>query len=189
MLRFPINLSSRPFLNRRKFFLIVGFLLLLLTLFTGWNISTYRLVLARRAAYDLKRAESRDYLAKLNAEEKNLRQQLQKRETADFLEKVEFINSLIDLRTFSWTQLLNDLETLTPANVYIASIRPKIQGREVVVEILANAKTNQDAIDFVAKLESSDRFLEVHPVFEDIAKSPTLVGKQIAVMATYKQHF
>ena len=188
MLRFPINLASRPFVNRRKFFLVLGCLALLLSLLSGWNISTYRMLLVRRSAYDLKMKGSQEYLAKLKEEETKLKEQLQKRETAEFLEKVEFINSLIDHRTFSWTRLLNDLETLTPSNVYIASIRPKIQGREVVVEILANAKTNQDAIDFVVQLESSDRFLEVHPVFEDIAKSPTLVGKQISVLATYKQH-
>ena len=102
------------------------------------------------------------------------------------MDLVDYINRLIQQRTFSWTRLLNDLETLTPANLQIVSIRPQLVGQEIGIEIIANGRSTHDYIEFISHLESSGKFYNVNPIYEDISKSPGLVGRLINVSVRYK---
>ena len=85
-----------------------------------------------------------------------------------------------------WTQLLNDLERLTPANLQIVTIKPQIAGKGILIEIVANGRSSQDNIQFVSNLESSGKFYEVSPLHEEISKNPAFVGREIAVQVKYK---
>ncbi len=185
MLKLEINLSSRPFVNQRKFYLILTLLLALLVLSVMWNFSRYQFIRQHQKIANWKYQEGQQRMSALQKEEESIRIRLRGANTADFLDRIEYVNGLIDQRIFSWTELLNDLEQVMPPNVQIASIRPRILGREISVEIVANARGNQDAIEFVSNLEKSGRFFKVHPVFEDVTKTPGMTGKQIAIDVSY----
>jgi type IV pilus assembly protein PilN len=185
MLKMDINLASRPFVNHRKFYLAVLGLGLLLLLTTGWNLQRYQYVRDHQKIAQVKFKECQARLDTLQKEEAIIRARLHQGSNAEFLDKITFLNLLIAQRTFSWTELLNDLESLLPANVQIASIRPRIAENQMTIEIIANTRTNQDAIEFVANLENSGHFKNVHPIFEDITKTPGMTGKQIAVAVSY----
>jgi Tfp pilus assembly protein PilN len=185
MLRLDINLSSKPFINQRKFFLSLTLLLGLLTLSLMWNVSRYQFIRQHQKVANGKYQEGQQRMALLQKEEDLIRTRLRGADTADFLDQIQYVNGLIEQRIFSWTELLNDLERVTPPNVQIASIRPRIIGEEISVEIVANARGNQDAIEFVSNLEKSGRFFNVHPVYEDIAKVPGMTGKQITIDVSY----
>lgn len=188
MLRININLASKPFVNQRKFYLILVLLVAVLLAGSAWNISRYRVIHAYKVADSVEIAASRTRLAEMEKEEALLRQRLQRPEIAEFLEKAEYLNQLIDQRTFSWTRLLNELETLTPPNVQIASLRPKLEKGAIDIEIVANARTDQDAILFVSNLEGGNSFFNVRPLSEDVAKTPGIAaGKQIRLVASYKK--
>jgi type IV pilus assembly protein PilN len=187
MLKINVNLSSNPFVNNRKFYLIAGLLLLLLASSSYWNITQYLYVHSRKAGTDNMLVRDREQLESLNQEEKEIKARLLRPETADFLETVEYINRLIEKKTFSWTRLLNDLERLTPANIQIVSIRPRVSKNEFGIEITANARNSADYVEFVTNLENSGKFQNITPLFEDISKTPGFVGKQIALTAKYKR--
>ena len=186
MIQININLSSKPFINYRKFAVITVSLLLLLASVSYWNISSYRTVHSRTEKVNRVLADSQAQMEKLVMEEQQIRGRLQKPETTEFLDLVNYVNLLINRRTFSWTRLLNDLETLIPANVQIVSIRPKIVDKELGIEITANARDSQDYIEFISNLESSGKFYSVNPLAEDISKTPGFVGKQISLAVKYK---
>jgi type IV pilus assembly protein PilN len=186
MIKININLSSRPFVNNRRFFSIVAVLLLLLGSVLHWNFSRYRSAHSRREQIKHLLSEDQARIEKLGKEQQEIMARLQKPDTGEFLDLVDYINRLIKQRTFSWTRLLNDLETLTPGNLQIVSIRPLVLGNEVGIEITANGRSSQDYIEFISKLESSGKFYSINPIFEDIAKSPGLVGKLINVTVRYK---
>ena len=122
----------------------------------------------------------------LGREQEKVLGRLQTPETAEFLDKLEHVNQLIRRRTFSWTQLLNDLERLTPPNLQIVTIKPQIAGKGIVIEIVANGRSSQDNVQFVSNLESSGKFFDVSPLHEEISKNPAFVGREIAVQVRYK---
>ncbi len=158
---------------------------MLLVLSGMWNVSRYQFIRQHQIVANGKYQEGQQRMAALQKEEETIRARLRGASTADFLDRIEYVNGLIDQRIFSWTELLNDLDQIMPPNVQIASLRPRILGQEISVEIIANARGYQDAIEFVSNLEKSGRFFNVHPVFEDIAKTPSMTGKQIAIEVSY----
>ena len=186
MIKININLSSRPFVNNRKFFLITALLLIVLSAVSYWNIYRYKSVHSRRGQVKRWLTQNQAQIEKLEKEQQEIMVRLQKPETGEFLDLVDYINRLIQQRTFSWTRLLNDLETLTPSNLQIVSIRPQIAGNEIGIEIIANGRSSHDYIEFISNLESSGKFYNVNPIYEDISKSPGLVGRLINVSVRYK---
>ena len=186
MIKININLSTRPFVNNRKFFSIIAMLLLLLVGVSQWNVSRYRTAHSRREQIRRLLNEDKVRIEKLEKHQQEIMARLQRSDTSEFLDLVDYINRLIKQRTFSWTRLLNDLETLTPGNLQIVSIRPFVVGNEIGIEITANGRSSQDYIEFISNLELSGKFYKINPIFEDIAKSPGLVGKLINVTVKYK---
>ncbi len=186
MIKIDTNLASRPFVNRRKFYLVAGGLLTVVVAVSHWNFSQYQAVRTRRAEANQLLARDRGRFEVLGQEQEKVLARLQTPETAEFLDELEHINQLIRRRTFSWTLLLNDLERLTPPNLHVVSIKPQISNRGFVVEIVANGRSSKDNIQFVSNLEGSGKFYEVSPVYEDLSKNPAFVGREIGITAKYK---
>ena len=187
MTKLSLNLSSNPFVNNCSFYLSAGCLFLLLVGVSYWNIASERKVHALKAQMDSSLGQSQQQLGKIEQEEKAIKARLLKPETADFLETVEFINRLIERRTFSWTALLNDLEQLTPGSIQVVSVRPRVVKNEFGIEITANARNSADYIEFIKNLENSDKFQNLTPIYEDLSKTPGFSGKQISIAVRYKR--
>jgi len=185
MIRIEINLSSRPFVNYRKFYLIAGSLLGLLLLISLWNSSQYRSSHERRKAFVQTLSSDQIQLEAMGKEQEKLLQSLQTPETSDFLDRVEYVNQLITRRTFSWTRLLNDLEQLTPSNIQLASVKPQVRATDLVIEIVVKGRATQEMIQFVSNLENSGKFAEVSPIYEDLSKNPGFVGREMGVVVKY----
>lgn len=184
-MKIDINLSSRPFVNYRKFYLIAGFLLGLLLIVSFWNFSQYRSSHERRKAFVESLSSDQMKQEALGRDEENLLRSLQTAETSDFLDLVEYVNQLINRRTFSWTHLLNDLEKLTPPNLQLASIKPRIRGTDLLIEIVVKGRVTQEMIQFVSNLENSGKFTDVSPMYEDLSKNPGFVGREMGVVVKY----
>ena len=186
LIRIDINLASRPFVNNRKFFLIAGTLIVVWFSLSYWNFARYHALRGRRVEVKELLARDQARFEALGKEQEKLLAGLQTPETADFLDRLNHINQLIQRRTFSWTILLNDLERLAPPNVQVMSIRPQISPQGILVEIVANGRSSSDNIQFVSNLESSGKFYEVSPLYEDLSKNPTFVGREIGISVRYK---
>lgn len=180
-----LNLSSNPFVNNRGFYLLAGSLLVLLFGISYCNVDSQRKVHSQKVKMDLLLNRSREQFANLEQEEKKTKARLLKPETADLLETVEFINGLIERRTFSWTALLNDLEQLTPGSIQVVSVRPRVVKNEFGIEITANARNSADYIQFIKNLENSEKFQNLTPIYEDLSKTPGFSGKQISIAVRY----
>jgi type IV pilus assembly protein PilN len=186
MIKIKVNLASRPFVNNRKFYLVSAALILVLLGISYWNLTRYRTIHARRSEVNQILAGHRARFESLGQEQEKLLARLQTPETAEFLDRLTHINQLIQRRTFSWTVLLNDLERLAPANLQVVSVKPQISNRGIVIEIVANGRSGADNIQFVSNLESSGKFYDVSPLYEDVSKNPAFVGREIGISAKYK---
>jgi hypothetical protein len=186
MLRVPLNLASKPFFNNRKFYAAT---LLLGLVFVGLSATNLLLYLAHRSQSQWLNRELANQTAeagRLELEQQEIWARLQRTETEDFLNLVDYLNPLIARRTFSWTRFLNRLENLVPHQVQIVAITPRIAETEIVVEIFCNARTGADYIEFISRLEADADFYQVNLMTEDVSKSPNFVGKHYGLQVKYR---
>ena len=83
------------------------------------------------------------------------------------LERSQFLNALFARKSFSWTSVMMDLETVLPAGVQVTSIEPTIT-KEGDVNIRLRVSGDRDrAVQLVRNLETSQRFLSPQAVVGD----------------------
>ena len=70
-------------------------------------------------------------------------------------------NELIDQRTFSWTELFNQLEATLPADVMLVSVRPSSRMAASSSRWRSRARRTEDIVDFFDRLEKTGDFRNV----------------------------
>jgi hypothetical protein len=161
------NLATRPFYNER---IVRGALVALALLGIGATLFNIARVvqLSRRDTQLLARAASDEARAA-----DLVRQAARLRATVDprVLEAASVdalqANELIDRRTFSWTDLLNQFEATQPDDVRIATMRPKLDmKRGIVVTVIVFGKTVDDINVFIDRLEATKSFSQLQKLDE-----------------------
>ena len=155
------NLSTRPFYNERAVHAVAAFLALVLLALTAWQIA--RVVRLSREKTDLNAVIRKD---KAEADAKTreaaqTRRGLDQRELAIVATAAKEANQLIEQRTFSWTELFNQLEATLPEDVMLLAVRPEFTEGEtrVNLEILGRGG---DVIDtFWDRLEKTAAFHDI----------------------------
>ncbi|MDE2758435.1 MAG: hypothetical protein OXU26_11400 [Acidobacteriota bacterium] len=186
MLRVPLNLASKPFFNNRKFYAAALLLGLVLVGLSATNLLLYLAHRSQSLRLNRELANQTAEAGRLEQEQQEIWARLQRPETEDFLNLVDYLNPLIAQRTFSWTRFLNQLEDLVPYQVQIVAITPRIAESEIVVEIFCNARSGADYIEFVSRLEADADFYQVNLMTEDVSKSPNFVGKHYGLQVKYR---
>ena len=186
MLKVPLNLASRPFFNNRKFYAASLLLGLVLAGLSAANLLLYLAHRSQSLRLNRELADQTTDARRLEQEQQEIWARLQRPETEDFLNLVDYLNPLIAQRTFSWTRFLNQLENLIPHQVQIVAITPRIVESEIVVEIFCNARSGADYIEFISRLEADADFYQVNLMSEDLSKSPSFVGKHYGLQVKYR---
>ena len=122
-----VNLSRKPFINRRPIVRLTLALWVLGAILLGLNVTLYR-------DYWLGTAENRE---RLTLAEQSIEEQLKELEAQDRAlsqlrltrqnRKAVFLNSLITRRTFPWSDLFDHLEEVTPSDVRLVSVVPAVR--------------------------------------------------------------
>jgi Tfp pilus assembly protein PilN len=163
------NLSTRPFYNERAvhFWLLVVAVLVVLA--TAFNVT-------RVLSYSHRDTELAGQFSRNESRARDLRQQAARLRATVDPKQIEFAsaearlaNELIDRRTFSWTELLNRLETTQPDDVRLVAVRPRVDkdGRIVLV-INVVSKSVDDVDTFMQNLEETGAFANLRPVQEQV---------------------
>ncbi len=169
------NLSTRPFYNERGVRTGLGALAALaigLTLFNAYEIM--RLQGQSR--------DARQTIAQNDAQAIRMRDQAQVIRRSIDKEKLALVqaaageaNALIDRRTFSWTELLNQFQATLPPDVRIAGVMPQSdnEGRRLV-QISVFSRRIEDLEQFMDALEKTGAFSGVLPRTDQPDESGTL---------------
>lgn len=155
------NLSTRPFYNDRAVragLMSLTALTLGLMLFNAYEILRLR-------AQD---SAARQMIAENDAQARQLREQAQTigrsidqaRLTAVQLAAGE-ANALIDRRTFSWTELLNQFQATLPPDVRIAGVAPGASEGRMQVQISVLSRRIEDLEEFMDALAKTGVFSSV----------------------------
>ena len=179
------NLSTRPFYNERGIHGVLAATAIVVAALTIFNV-TQIVVMSRRQSQLSTRVEAADTRARdLRAKAAQTRQAVDPKQLGRISEEAREANTIISQRLFSWTDLLNRLETTLPDGVRITALRPRVSSEgAVTVSMTVIARNIEDVESFMTKLEETSAFSDVYPrddmPTDDGLVQATLEGKYAA---------
>lgn len=156
-----LNLSTRPFYNERALHLLLSVLALGLAVVAAINVREVVRLSSRQTALTRAIASDEAEARALRDRAAALRAGLQQEELERILQAAREANTLIDRRTFSWTLLLNHLETTLPGDVMLTAVQPGVDRGRVTVTIAVAARSVEAVDTFVQRLEQTGAFADL----------------------------
>jgi Tfp pilus assembly protein PilN len=177
-MRVRLNLATKPLVTHRKFlvaFGTTGVIAALVFLGMGWHV--YRV---RRAAEDVryKTRVIEKELDAYSAQRSELEQFYKQPENAKLHDRAAYLNSMIDARSFDWTQMFMDMERLLPAGVRVINIGQKLEGGRVIVTLTVGASSDEAKLKFLRALEHSREFSNMKLLSEHAPSGVAGAGAQ-----------
>ena len=158
-MKITVNLATRPFIELRPIFLRLRiFMAVLAVVAVGALVASH--ILQKRL--DAAQAQINAVHAKVvAAQDEKRRNERRMREPANaaVLARAHFLNALFLRKSFSWTAIMMDLETVLPAGVQVTSIEPEPTSDGDVMIRLRVSGDRDRAVQLVRNLERSKRFL------------------------------
>jgi Tfp pilus assembly protein PilN len=165
-MKLNLNLATSPLENNRRFIAgagLAGLLaLIFLVVLSHQTYSTWRANSAIRA--DISRVQ---HEIQLDAEQQaDLARRFELPESKTVLDRSNFLNSLIEARTFPWPQIFEDLEKTLPPGVRVINISPRLEGGRAAIKITVGAMDDASKVEFLQKIESSKAFNGIRVIDE-----------------------
>ena len=164
------NLSTGPFYNERAVHVLLGILAAIVVMLTMIQIA--RVVSLSRYKTELNAAiqRDRDEADRRTREAAETRRGMNPQELATVASAAREANDLIEQRTFSWTQLFNQLEATLPENVMLTAVRPEFKDGATHVNMDIQGRRTEDIDTFFEKLEGTGAFRNVQWSAETITE-------------------
>src|SRR6195952_4906507 len=158
-MRISVNLASRPFVELRPFFArlrIVMAVLAVVAIALGVALHfEHKKLLVAEQQMNTVRYQT------ISAQEEKQRNEAKMRQPANaaVLDRAHFLNALFLRKSFSWTAVMMDLETVLPTGVQVTAIEPSVNADGDVIIRLRVSGDRDRAVQLVRNLERSSRFL------------------------------
>jgi len=156
----PINLATEPFRRDRPILVAFAGGAVLLVVLLAIQVAT--ILTQRHQGADIHVTINRlnSELRTISSEEAKIRGTLNRPENAVVLERSVFLNTLIDRKAISWTQLFVDLEKVVPYNARLISVRlsDADQQNHVPLDMVVGAKDFAPIYQMLQNLEASPLF-------------------------------
>jgi type IV pilus assembly protein PilN len=167
-MRVSVNLATRPYVELRPFFLRLRLIMgILAVLGVGAIIAAHVLqTKLDRAEAQMNRLHNQMFAAQ--QEKLHNEQRMRQPANAAVLDRAHFLNALFLRKSFSWTAVMMDLETVLPTGVQVTSIEPQISADGNVAIRLRVAGDRDRAVQLVRNLERSRRFLQPRLMGESV---------------------
>lgn len=158
-MRLDINLATRPYEDAREFWLrwglvvgLLGILTLALVVVTvrGW-------INAGRDRNEIARIESQ--IAERDHERAKAQAFLDMAVNRSTRDQSQFLNGLIQRKSFSWTRVFEELELVMPSNLHVVSLKPELNDQnQMELEMRVECETRAAAVELVHRMEGSKHF-------------------------------
>lgn len=153
------NLSTRPFYNVRAVHALLTLFAVVVLAATAYNVvQIVRLTSSQQTLGAKASAGERD-ATRLRAEAARALARVDQKELAVVAKAAGEANTIIDQRTFSWTEVFAHFEKTLPADVRITSVQQQA-GRGLVL-IEAQSRNIDDIDQFIEALENTGAFRDV----------------------------
>jgi hypothetical protein len=156
------NLSTRPFYNIRAVQAVLGACVAIVVLFTMFNVISLVRLAASQRSLGARAAQAQNDATKLRTDAARVRSQVDAKELEVVSGAAREAKSIIEMRSFSWTDLLAQFEKTLPENVRITAVQPRVEkdGR-FVIGMRVEARQIGDLEKFLEDLEMTGAFRNV----------------------------
>ena len=156
------NLSTRPFYNIRAVQAVLGACVAIVILFTMFNVISLVRLAASQRSLGARAVQAQNDATKLRADAARVRSQVDAKELEVVSGAAREAKSIIEMRSFSWTDLLAQFEKTLPENVRITAVQPRVEkdGR-FVIGMRVEARQVGDLEKFLEDLEMTGAFRNV----------------------------
>jgi hypothetical protein len=185
------NLSTRPFYNERGVHALLGIAALILVILTAYNL--FEIVVLTREQSELggKATAAESRARDLRAHAAQVRQTIDTKKLDAISGEAREANAIIGQRLFSWTELLNRLETTLPEDVRIVSMRPSVDtDGNITVQMIVTSRRFVDIDTFFKNLEGTGAFANMlsrdQITNEDGLLQATIDGRYLPEAGTLK---
>ena len=185
-MRLDINLASQPYEDARQFWMrwgtavgAVGLLTLALLVLdvSGW-------VSARRDRIAIR--QKRDLIAERDRIRSQAETFLNRPENRTTRDQSQYLNQLIERKSFSWTRVLENLEKVMPPRVHLVAITPKLdEDNQLLLTMTVAGDSRDRAIELARRMEDSRRFAQTNIIHEARMESQTGDTEQFEIAAIY----
>jgi Tfp pilus assembly protein PilN len=155
------NLSTRPFYNERAVHAVIGIAAFIVAVLTA--ITLFQMVKLSRQNTELSSRISRDRgeADRLTREATRIRRGINQDELKVVVAAAREANSLIDQRTFSWTEFFNHIEETLPPDVMLTAVQPAVSDEGMKISMTVVGRRPVDVDEFMEKLEATGAFEKV----------------------------
>ncbi len=183
-MRLDINLATRPYEDAREFWgrwgLGVGVLGLFTLLLLGFAVRSW--MNAGRDRQDIRRLQQQ--IAERDHERGTAQSFLDQNVNRSTRDQSQFLNGLIQRKSFSWTRVFEELERVMPPNLHVVSLRPEVnEQNQMQLDMKVAADNRLAAVELVHRMEGSKHFQGAQLVQEN--ESGQGNGVAASVIAIY----
>jgi hypothetical protein len=155
------NLSTRPFYNIRAVQAVLGACVAIVILFTMFNVISLVRLAASQRSLGARAVQAQNDATKLRADAARVRAQVDAKELEVVSGAAREAKSIIEMRSFSWTELLAQFEKTLPENVRITAVQPRVEDGRFVIGMRVEARQIGDLEKFLEDLEMTGAFRNV----------------------------
>src|SRR6202140_4693672 len=183
-MRLDINLATRPYEDAREFWgrwgLGVGLLAASTLLLIGFAVQSW--IHAGRDRQEIRSLQQQ--IAERDGERAKAQAFLDLSANRSTRDQSQFLNGLIQRKSFSWTRVFEDLERVMPSTLHVVSLRPEINDQnQMQLDMKVACQTRGAAVELVHRMEGSRHFQGAQLVQE--SESGEGAGVAASVIAIY----
>ena len=155
------NLSTRPFYNERAVHAVLGIAALIVAVLTAITLFQMVKLSSQNTEQSSRIGRDRGEADRLTREATRIRRGINQDELKVVVAAAREANSLIDQRTFSWTEFFNHIEDTLPPDVMLTGVQPAVTDEGMKVSMTVIARRPVDVDEFMEKLEATGAFENV----------------------------
>jgi hypothetical protein len=180
------NLATRPFLNTRPVWLVAAAAGLLALILISFNLRLY--LVANRHLDD--ETTMRDGLElRYNALATEVKADVDVLERVPWksLEgRVDATNLILREHSFSWIEMLDDIERVMPYDLRLTRITPSVGSDVVTLSLVAVARNRDVMLEFLDNMIADPRFEDPTPSSEKTPEETELTTYLLTMRVTYR---
>ncbi len=166
-MRLDINLATHPYEDAREFWARwgagVGLLAVLTLALLGWTVRSW--TNAGRDRHNI--GQLQQQIAERDQQRAQAQTFLDMAANRSTRDQSQFLNTLIQRKSFSWTQVFEDLEQVMPQDLHVVSLRPEFnEQNEMQLDMKVVGNTRSAVVDLVHRMEGSKHFQNAQLVQE-----------------------
>jgi Tfp pilus assembly protein PilN len=156
------NLSTRPFYNERSIHTGLGLVAVIVVALTVFNLAQIIILTRRQSDLNARATAAETRAQDLLTRANTVRRGLNPKDLEQVSGAAHEANTLIGQRLFSWTDLLNRIETTLPDEVRVTSLRPITdKDGKIIIAMAVVSRRSEDVSRFMENLEGTGAFADV----------------------------